>query len=263
MNTIQILQKYVNRTEYKILKEWFPCVAAELDSLAPGTALIPGSILNKLTSDQIKSMISWIKKWGNQLILTPPWRDIDLGRLLELSNTVAIKSERGDFQGIATGFVIQSNFPSKWQNSEHKSVAIDLKHHLGSGTISITTVPLLDYRRLEDESQNKALLAQLISTLHAETNNNQEIGFALNIDQLRILLLAAANIDITRQLREKVKAFFAAPLEKEEIILEVLRQHGFLDAEWQATKKATQMLLKKGYHAFIRELRKQGDRFEW
>ena len=82
---IQILDEYKNRTEYRLLKDFYDCQVAQMNSLQTGVLVLPGILLSKLNKQQLDLLNTWLEDNKNQLILTPSWAEMNLKEILHSS----------------------------------------------------------------------------------------------------------------------------------------------------------------------------------
>ena len=264
MIQVQIIKEFNRRTEYKVLREWMPVTESNLQGLKPGICIFPGILFTKLTEIQRKSLTNWVRQWGNQLLLVPPWWEVNISEYLNLATSVQLEELSTVYKGIPVEIVLLTKIPAKWQVGQGGIVTIDARHDSGSGFMTITTVPLLDYRLASQEDVLKNMLLDLLQPVQVgtlEVKEKQEISQV----QLNVLLLAAAGIDITCNLEDKVYEYLTVKTDgmDEQQLRSQLQYSAFLDDQYRATEKVYNLLYVKGYRAFIRELRKRGEAGDW
>lgn len=264
----QILKEYARRTEYKVLKEWYEVTEREIHELQPGICIVPGIVLSRAGREQVGALASWAREWGNHLILTAPWWKVALAEYLDLPMEIEVDEKKSEYQGINTTHILVTKLPPLWQNKKGDNLAASLHYHSGSGVVTITTLPLLDYKLAAKRSICQSLLAELLSREDnpgsAEAPAEGETLSELTEEHLMVLLLAAGGIDIHDGLAIKVKQYLTVDLTGKEISLQHdLQKAGLLNKAGLVTDEGLGLLVGRGYRPFIRELRKQGDMDAW
>ena len=261
---IQILKEYASRTEYKVLRDWLPVIKRPVGGLDKGTCVLPGIVLAKMPQVERSGLLDWCREWGNQLILTPPWWRTDLGQTFGLNFQILLEEKDAKFKGITLSYILVSKLKAKWQIEKKEAVALEFKFDSGSGLITITTVPLLDYRLLHWGSALKDLFLQLVNvpeTVEGLVRNQK----CLSNFHLYTLLLAAGGIEVMVELAGKIQRYIGAPtkgLNQDEVIT-FLVDKGFLEPSGSITDDGLSLLQEKGYRAYIREICKRGDDDGW
>src|SRR5690625_2981468 len=161
---IQIIKQFSKRTEYKILKEWLSTEERNIEELMDGICVIPAIILLKLSMTELQLLNNWWRKWGNQLIVSPPYHQIDIVTLLQLNVDLSVQAiGPQSFNSFPVVESIKTNVKSKWELESGEVLALDFFEHSGSGCLTLTTVPLLDYRLLSKGKYGKRLFLELIN----------------------------------------------------------------------------------------------------
>ncbi|MEC2078740.1 hypothetical protein [Metabacillus fastidiosus] len=88
---IQIVKKFTKRTEYKMLKNWISVDERNIDELTSGICVIPAIIILKLSEVELQSLNKWWRHCGNQLIVSPPFHQMDVLSLLQLNVDLSVQ----------------------------------------------------------------------------------------------------------------------------------------------------------------------------
>lgn len=266
--SVQILTEFAQRTEYRVLREWYEVKAADINALQSGICIIPGIVLSKAGKEQLAALVQWIKEWGNHLLLTAPWWQVTLADYLDLPAQIKIAEKRSEYQGINAAHVLITKLPPLWQSKTGDTLAASMRYNSGSGVITFTTLPLLDYKLIAKRDICKSLLDELLSRedtiISEEPKDNAVFSQELTEEHLIVLLLAAGGVDIQKELAATVRQYATVNINgKENVLKQDLLQAGLLDAGGKATDRGVKILVERGYRSFIRELRKQGDVDAW
>lgn len=266
--TLQTLKEFTKRTEYKVLKEWYEVTETDIYALQPGICIVPGIILSKAGDEQLAALVQWAREWGNHLLLIAPWWQAGLADYLDLPVGIEVDEKKSEYQGISISHVLITKLPPVWQGKKGDTLAVSLRYHSGSGVLTLTTVPLLDYKLTAQRSACRSLLDELLSREimpgSEELPDNEVVLHDLTEEHLMVLLLAAGGVNIHDDLAAKVRQYATVNIAgKEAALQQELWQAGLLDAAGIATEEGVKILVKRGYRSFIRELRKQGDVDAW
>ncbi|MDD2211691.1 MAG: hypothetical protein PHV56_01745 [Clostridia bacterium] len=265
---LQILTEFAQRTEYRVLRELYEVKPADINALQPGICLVPGIILNKAKKEQVAALVQWAKEWGNHLMLTAPWWQVKLADYLDLPTEIRIAEKKDEYKGINVAHVLITKLTPFWQSKNGDILAVSMRYNSGSGLITFTTVPLLDYKLTAKRNICKSLLDELLSRedilIPKEPLNNNAFSQELTQQHLVVLMLAAGGVDIQNELAEAVRQYVTVNITgKENGLKQDLLRAGMLDAAGMATDKGVKILVERGYRSFVRELRKQGDVDAW
>ncbi len=264
---IQIIKKFSNRTEYKLLRDWVTVDERNIDELIDGVCVVPAIILLKLSEVELQTLNRWWKKWGNQLIVFPPFHQMDVVSLLELNIDLSIKVMKEQvFNGLPVIESIRMNSSPKWQLATGEKVAVDVFEHSGSGCVTLSTVSLLDYRLLSQQEVCKKLFIELINRkVDEDTVSVQEVFF-LNAVHEYILMLASAKVLQPSKLSLQLSQYFNKQLNEDKALefLQQLINKKYLDSSGALTDTGIEHINFKGYRAFVREIKRwRGDVGEW
>ncbi|MEK4138299.1 hypothetical protein MHB75_09300 [Kurthia sp. FSL E2-0154] len=256
---IQIVKKYTKRTEYKMLKNWINVDERHIDELTSGICVIPAIIILKLSEVELQSLNKWWRQWGNQLIVSPPFHQMDVVSLLQLKVDLSLQeTEAQSFNSLPVIESIKSNTKSKWELANGEIVAVDYFEHSGSGCVTLTTVPLFDYRLLPKQDICKKLFLELI----IDNKNDESIPvreqFIPSPVHEYILILASANVLEPSKISGQLSNFFKENLSHNEV-LELLQQlidQKLLEDSGVITDVGEKYINLKGYKAFVREIKR-------
>ncbi|MBM7649039.1 hypothetical protein JOC78_001992 [Bacillus ectoiniformans] len=256
---IQIVKKFTNRTEYKMLKNWISVDERNIDELTSGICVIPAIIILKLSEVELQALNEWWRHWGNQLIVSPPFHQMDVVSLLQLNVDLSVQgTEAQSFNSLPVIESIKTNTKSKWELANGEIVAIDYFEHSGSGCVTLTTVPLLDYRLLSKQDICKKLFLELL----IENQNNESITvqdtFIPTSVHEYIMILASANVLESTKISGQLDNFFKENLSHNKA-LELLQQlidQKLIEDSGSITEDGEKYINLKGYKAFVREIKR-------
>jgi hypothetical protein len=264
---IQIIKQFSKRTEYKMLRDWISVDERSIDELMTGVCVIPAIILLKLSEIELKSINIWWRQWGNQLIVFPPFHQIDVVTILQLNAGLSIQAiETQKYNSLPVIESIKTNSISKWQLTDGGTVAVDLYEHSGSGRITITTIPLLDYRLLSKGQVSKRLFLELINEMASEETDLIQKIFTLNPNHEYILILASANVLDSAKLSNQLNYYFNTKISQDEAteLFQQLIHEKFLESSGSLTDIGKEHIDFKGFRAFVREIKRwRRDDGEW
>lgn len=144
---IQVLKEYSSRTEYKVLQKYAQIQDNGIDNIAKGVLLLPGILLSRLEKTEIEMLRNWISVPSNQLIITPALIECNIREIFDTSIDLIILKEEGlNYEGIQCEYKIESKAQEKIFRNEKGDFGIHYRKDIGSGLLTIITLPLLDYK---------------------------------------------------------------------------------------------------------------------
>ncbi|MBB5325893.1 hypothetical protein HNQ34_002999 [Anoxybacillus tepidamans] len=269
MSSLQILKPFARRTEYKMLREWFKVKEKEIDKLQSGICVIPAIVLLKMSESDRSRLIQWTKGWGNQLMVFPPYLHLDISSLLKMNNAIFIKEmNECTYEGIPVREEIVTNLTPKIQLPTKQTVAVDFYYDTSSGCMTITTLPLLDYRLLEQREICQRLFQSLmhINERDKKDEMSEEKQIAFKPVHHFVLLLSAANVLERQQIVPFIQKFFYVEVRENDVrqALAELENSHYIDSGGTITEKGKQYITEHGYRAFVREIiMRRKDDGEW
>jgi hypothetical protein len=256
---IQIFKQFAKRTEYKMLKSWITVKERNVDELESGVCVIPAIILLKLSEVDLQSLNIWWRKWGSQLIVSPPFHQMDVVTLLKLNVDFSVRSiECQLFSSLPVIESIKTNTKSKWELAKGEIVAVDHFEHSGSGCVTLTTVPILDYRLLSKQEICKKLFLELINEKANDESAAVQESFIPSPVHEYILILASANVLEPTKISEQLSNYFSKKLfhNKALELFQQLTDQKFLGDSGEITDAGEKYIDLKGYRAFVREIKR-------
>ncbi|GFZ93776.1 hypothetical protein GCM10008018_45250 [Paenibacillus marchantiophytorum] len=259
---IQILKTIVNRTEYKILREWFPVKEVDITELEGGTCVIPAIVLSKISSNECTILIDWVKRWGNQLLVVPPFLSIDIKEKLQFGIDITVtKVVENLFEGLPVKEVFLTNKKPKLQLLSGQAIALDLSYHSGSGRVTLTTLPLLDYQLLPFEEKCKVIFQRLLSLNEVkgkEKEIDNELDMEITLLHQHVIILAAAGMNSIQSIEKYLKMYFktSTNTSSTNLVREQLQLHKYLTVDGEITHLGKEYIQQCGFSAFVRELEK-------
>lgn len=216
MMSIQILDEFRNRTEYRLLKDFYNCQAAQIDSLQTGVLVLPGILLSKLDKKQLVLLNTWLEDNKNQLILTPSWTEMNLKEILHLSIDIRISRTDDDYEGISIGFLIDTTAKDVVFQKNGKKFGIHYRKNTGTGLITVVTLPLLDYKMIQLEDKLKALFNSLLLAEDVKQESLVETkDFILDDIHIYLIILTGAGIDLSQCLSSIIHKYFGVFIDEE------------------------------------------------
>ena len=213
---IQILDEYGNRTEYRLLKNFYDCKAVNIASLQTGILVLPGILLNKLDKQQLKLLNIWVEDNRNQLILTPSWIEINLKEIFNSSVDIKISRTDGNYEGIPINFYIDTTVKDAIFQQDGKKFGIHYKKNIGTGLITVVTLPLLDYKMIGLGEKLKLLFNSLLLAGDVKQETLvQTRDFILDDIHVYLIILAGADIDLSQNLSNKIYKYFGILIDEE------------------------------------------------
>lgn len=264
---IQIIKQFTKRTEYKMLKSWISVNERNVDELESGVCVIPAIILLRLSDIELQLLNKWWRQWGNQLIVSPPFHQMDVDALLQLTIDLSVQAiENQSFNSLPVMESIKTNSKSKWQLAGSEIVAVDHYEHSGSGCVTLTTIPLLDYRFLSQQEVCKKLFLELINEKASQQTVAVQELFTLKPVHEYILILAAANVLDPTKLSVQLSQYFKEEMlqNKAYELFQQLTNENLLETTGALTDTGEKHINLKGYGAFVREIKRwRRDDGEW
>lgn len=189
----------------------------DLDNLKHGSLLIPGITLKNLSKKDNEKLSEWISSRANHLILTPAWTRMDLGKILSLKPE--IKIEANEFQTNNDYFITTSVKNSFFQEGSAVK-GIRFRNNTSSCLVTITTLPVLDYRSGISAEKRIDFWQMIVSKdtdsdadLHRVSKGNN----LLNSEDKIILLLFGAQIPLSAAPERVVRKYFGTIIDHEVI----------------------------------------------
>jgi len=264
---VQILKPFAHRTEYKVIREWMPISEVDLLELNVGTCVMPAVVLGKISLPECDILVNWAKQWGNQLLIFPPFHSIDLKARLHLGANLTVNSVVEDlYEGLPVNEIFLTNLQPKLCLTSGQSIALDIFYHSGSGLVTMSTLPLLDYRLLAHEEKCQEIFRKLLyvhDSKEIHTGEHQE--FELTPLHGYLIILAAAGITSMLIISSYLKVYFNTSTGEEMISLVQLQlqDENYLALDGNIAVKGQQFIEHCGYRAFVRELEKSPCKREW
>jgi len=269
MSSLQILKPFARRTEYKMLREWFDVEEKDVGELRSGICVIPAIILLKTSESDRLRLIQWTKEWGNQLMVFPPYLNLDISSLLQLNHSFSIKEmNECMYEGVPVCEEIVTNLTPEIQLPTKQTVAVDFYYDTSSGCITITTLPLLDYRLLEQREICQRLFQSLMHINERDTKDemSEEKQVMFKPVHHYLLLLSAADVIERQQLVPLIQKFFYLEVRENDVksAFSELENLHYIHSDGTITEKGQQYIMENGYRAFVREIIKwRNDDGEW
>ncbi|WGG46473.1 hypothetical protein [Rossellomorea sp. DA94] len=256
---IQIVQKFTKRTEYKMLKSWISVDERNINELMSGICVIPAIIILKLSVVELQTLNKWWRQWGNQLIVSPPFHQMDIASLLQLNGELSVDGiETSSFNSLPVHESIKTNNRSKWKLDSGETVAIHHNEHSGSGCVTLTTVPLLDYRLMSKQDICKNLFLELLKENKNEEPTKIQESFILSPVHEYILILASAKIFELTKVSGQLSNYFKVNISNNktlELIQQLIDQR-LLGDSGSITDEGKKYINLKGYIPFVREIKR-------
>ncbi|MFW6028740.1 MAG: hypothetical protein ACOCRO_00655 [Halanaerobiales bacterium] len=268
---IFIPEEYGNRTEYQLLKNWHEITPISFEGLLEDSQssimILVGRLINQLNGEQITTLKEWYLKEGNQLILVPAWKEVDLAAIFNLDVNLEIVKESVIFKKWSISkisYSIESNLQQGIvdKTEDGKLLSIHYKEHQYSGVLTVTTLPLLDFNLLMEEEFLKDKINNLLikQTVNKNKENEQvESSDELSTQALYILLLSGAGVKVDKNLKDKISIYFYQEFDTNILVSELpkLIDKDFLDGDKQLTDKGMNYIKDHGYIAYLREIKRR------
>lgn len=264
---IQILREFERRTEYKILNLFEQCEITSIKDLKNGKLLIPGFVLNKMQEEELKLLNLWLSNRSNHLIIVPAWIELDLGKLI--NSTVPLKVsdiEESYYEDIPVRYKIETLAKDVlFQNNN--IYGVNYRKNTGTALVTVTTLPLLDYKLIHQENKFKEVLNELLSYGNDVSEELQDKTKEVILEPIHInlLILKAGGVDLSNNLNKKVFKYFYNNIENEilEEKLKELNQGGFIINN-SLSEKSEEVITKNRLETFIDVVRrKEVNSNEW
>lgn len=263
MMNIQIIKNFSNRTEYKVLKEWGSVDERDVNDLNKGVCVVPAIIFLKLSETELQTLNKWWKQWGNQLIVFPPFHQIDIASLLQLNVCLTVEEvETQSFNNIPVMEVFKTNVRPKWRTTNSEIIALDYYENSGTGCVTLTTLPLLDYRLLSHRTVCTELFYELINENDIEESVvPAERSVIFSPIHAFILILAASRVLDTTILNEQIRKYFNQNIPQQTLteMFQQLINEKFLESSCVLTSSGEEYLKLNRYQAFVREIKRWGN----
>lgn len=257
---IQILSEFERRTEYKILKLFVQCEIISLKNLKSGKLLIPGFVLNKMQEEELKLLNLWLSNRSNHLIIVPAWIELDLGKLI--NSTVPLKVsaiEESYYQDIPVRYKIET-LAKDILFKNNNIYGVNYRKNTGTALVTVTTLPLLDYKLIHQENKFKELLNKLLSYGNESIEESKDEVKEIILDPIHInlLILKAGGVDLSNNLNKTVFKYFYMNIENEilEEKLKELNIGGFI-VNNSLSEKSEAVIAKNRLQTFIDVVRRK------
>lgn len=213
---IQILDEYKNRTEYRLLNDFYDCKVARMNSLQTGVLVLPGILLSKLNKQQLDLLDIWLEDNKNQLILTPSWAEMNLKKILRSSVDIGISRTDDNYDGIPIGFLINTTVKDVVFQRNGRKFGIHYRKNTGTGLITVVTLPLLDYKMIHLEDKLRVFFNSLLVAEDVKQEPLAETkDFILKDIHLYLIILTGAGIDLSRSLSSIIHKYFGTFIDEE------------------------------------------------
>ena len=213
---IQILDEYKNRIEYRLLKDFYDCHVAQMNSLQTGVLVLPGIILSKLGKQNLGLLNTWMEDSKNQLILTPSWAEMNLKEILHSSVDIRISRTDDNYEEIPIGFLIDTTAKDVIFQQNGKKFGIHYRKNTGTGLITVVTLPLLDYKLIQLEDKLKALFNSMLLAENVKQGSLIEAkDFILDDIHVYLIILVGADIDLSQCLSSIIHKYFGVLIDDE------------------------------------------------
>ncbi|MBN1048300.1 hypothetical protein FDB30_11385 [Clostridium botulinum] len=261
---IQILSEFERRTEYKILKLFAQCEIINLKNLKNGKLIIPGFVLNKMKEEELKLLNLWLSNRSNHLIIVPAWIELDIGKLINSTVPLKVLSiEESYYEDIPVRYKIET-LAKDVLFQDNNVYGVNYRKNTGTALVTVTTLPLLDYKLIHQEKKFKEVLNELLSFGNDSSEELQEKSMGIILDSLHInlLILKAGGVDLSNNLSnnlsKKVFKYFYNNIENEilEEKLKELNQGGFIINN-SLSEKSEEVITKNRLQTFIDVVRRK------
>ncbi|MGM0369516.1 MAG: hypothetical protein ACQEP9_03795 [Bacillota bacterium] len=268
---LYIPKDYQSRTEYRILGDWHDLVPISFEGLAAEQNLqtnilvLVGRLLKKLSTQELSALQKWSFQEGRQLLCLPSWRPLKLDELfnldisLEVVRNSDLQWQKYDFYSLDYEVKSTVQQGDKIKTEAGNLLAISYKKHQHSGVLTITTLPLLDMSLLtqddiiKEQFDNLLIKEQVVSKKSSSAEEEKSLSEAA----LYILLLAAAEIDLSDNLKEKINKYLYQQYNAQKLKKEVktLIEQGFLQNNQKISNKGKKHIKHRGYVPYVREIK--------
>lgn len=259
---VQILDEYKNRTEYRLLRNFYDCKSVTIDVLQTGVLVLPGILLNKMNEQQLNAVNVWLEDSRNQLILTPAWIEMDLKDIFNSSIDIKIHKAEVSFDEIPVGYAIDTLVKDIVFQQDGKCFGIHYRKNTGAGLITVVTLPLLDYKLIRFEDKFKILFDSLFCVDNIKPEF--QVGDRdLMLDDIHIylIILSGAQVDLSQQISAKLSKYFGVTVDEanaeqkygELINNKYVGDNGLID-------KGVAIVKKRKLKAFINIVKQRGEK---
>lgn len=257
-----MLDEYKNRTEYRLLKGFYDCQIVNLDALQKGILVLPGILLNRIVKEQLDLLNIWLEDRSNQLILTPTWIEMNLKNFFDSSIDILITKTDSSFDRIPVDYKIEATAKDTIFQQNGNSFGIHYRKNTGTGLITVVTLPLLDYKLIQFEENLKTLFDYLLQVDGVAQEPKLEIkDFTLNDIHIYLIILSGAQVDLVKQMCEKIKKYFGVTV-NEETARERYKDlvvYQYINADG-LTKKGMDIVRERKLKSFIQVAKQRGEK---
>ena len=256
---LQILKEFENRTEYKVLKSFEECRSCFVYELNGGNLVIPGIVLERLSKEQMNSLFEWTEQYHNQLIVLPAWAEMSLQDYIKISVPIEIIEIKSEYMGLPITYHIRSSIKDILFETDSKIFGIHCRRNVGSGLITIITLPILDYRLIEHEVLLKKFFRGLINPKEQQLQKStEEVDFYPKEIHLQLMLLIGSGAELRSGYLYHLNKYFRISLSDEQIKLKIneLISNGYLDGD-RLAGKGVQFINETRMKAFMRIIKER------
>lgn len=257
---IQVLEEYKNRTEYRLLNNFWNYEIVSINALKKGVLVLPGILLNKVKKEEINTLNLWLEDNNNQLILLPAWGEINLSEYFTTSVGIKVKKTEGFFNGIPINYDIEAVVKDKMFCENGKNFGINYRCNLSSGLITVVTLPLLDYKMIDFQDEFKNYFDKLIQNIDYVDEVLEENNDEIDIDNVHVFLimLLAAKVQLKNEMASSIFKYFGARHEEELLVRKYkeLVSGEYINDE-KLTDKGMRVVEEKNLKAFINVIKER------
>ena len=256
---VQIIKEYQNRTEFKVLKKFVDVKEVALEELENGVLVLSGIVLSKIDSDNLKK---WLENPANQLMILPPWVEMDLTNIFGTSININIKKEDWIlYEEVKCDYKIEGKFQDIIYKSGKCILGVNYRKDTSTGILTILTLPLLDYKLTSNHEKFKGLLLECIilnDSHELEINVIETKEFEILPIHEYIIMLKAAGYELNDSLNRNIKKIFGANFNYFEILtfVEELKKYKFIE-EKRILDNGMEFIATKRFKPFIRVLKER------
>jgi len=270
---LYIPQDYQKRTEYRILGDWYDLVPISFKELAAeqnmqtNILVLVGRLLKKISSQELSILKEWSFQEGRQLFCLPSWRPLKLDEVfnldisLEIVRNSDLQWQKYNFYPLDYEVKTTVQHGAEIKTEAGKLLAVKYKHHQHSGVLTVTTLPLLDMNLL---TKDEIIKNQFDNLLIEEKIVNDKLSSAkekksLSEISLYVLLLAAAEVEITDNLKKKINKYLYQQYPTQQLKKEVktLTKQGLLQDDHKISNKGKKYIKYQGYLPYVREIKQK------
>lgn len=259
---IQVLDEYKNRTEYRLLKNFYDCKAVKEDALQTGVLVLPGILLNKMNKQRLNVLNRWLEDSRNQLVLTPAWIEMNLKDIFHSSVDIKICRVDGSFDEVPVGYEIETYAKEVVFQQDGKCFGIHYRKNTVSGLITVVTLPLLDYKLIQFEDKFKILFDSLLYVDNIRPEFQvQDRGLLLDDIHIYLIILSGAKVDLSQQISAKVSKYFGVTVDDKYV---EQKYKELIDNEYVGgnglTEKGLAIVKERKLKAFINAVKLRGEK---